>query len=43
MTGGVQDLHARQEAQLDRLLRQGKDAGDNRLRGDHCRQCREGD
>ncbi len=32
---GVVDLHARQEAELDRLLGQRIDAGDDRLRGDH--------
>ena len=41
MTGRVPDLHARQEAELDRLLCQRKHARDNRLRGDHrCDGCK---
>ena len=41
--GGVLDMHARQEAELDRLLRQGKHARDDRLRGDHGGECGECD
>ena len=35
VAGGVADMHARQEAELDRLLRQREHARDDRLRGDH--------
>ena len=43
VAGGVVDVHARQEAELDRLLGQRKHAGDDRLRGDHGRDRGEGD
>ena len=41
VAGGVLDVHARQEAELDRLLGQRKHARDDRLRGDHGGERRE--
>ena len=39
----MNDLHARQKAETDRLLRHGIDAGNDRLRGDYGRDCRQND